>query len=63
MKVKLLTDGCYSFGEKYIGQIFDATYTATPSGGYYELPIPSEVGDDGDCNWVYNSSEVEVIDG
>jgi len=56
MKVKLVSDGCYSFGKKFIGSVLEAERVGTA----YLVIFPYFV--EGRYDWVYLEDEVEVID-
>ena len=59
-KVKLLTDGAYSFGGKYIGQVFEATVQQGKH-PLYVIELKDEC-EDGNNKWPFFANEVEVVD-
>jgi len=64
MKVKLLTDGGYPFGEKYIGTVVEADTTGYHKGATITLPN-REMGSSRrqHTEWYYSADEYEVQDG
>lgn len=60
MKIKILTDGGFSFGEALIGQVFEATSYGSTA---YIILLPSNItGDDPDIEWCYTAREVEEVE-
>ena len=59
-KVKLLTDGDYGFGGKYIGQVFEAT-VCPGKHPLYTIELKDEC-EDGNNKWPFFANEVEVVD-
>ena len=64
MKVKLLTDGGYPFGKKYIGTVVDADTKGYTKGATITLP-QRELGiaQRAHTEWYYSDDEYEVVDG
>ena len=59
MKVKILTDARFSFGHRYVGQIFDAVQ----KDGYVQITlIPQPFPDIPVEEWNYLNSDVEVVE-
>ncbi len=60
VKVKLLTNGYYGFGEEYVGGVFDAVVDEE-CGGYTVTLVPYPKGKDKDT-WFYTGIEVQVVE-
>lgn len=62
MLVRILTDGGYSFGEEFIGQVLPAEFTLNGTG--VVVTFPRELGDTPDDQWLYSViwGEVEVVE-
>jgi hypothetical protein len=64
LRVKLLTDGMYSFGADYIGQVLPAVGNNNNNNAGYDVKFPVALGNDDTpkTTWYYAPREVQVID-